>query len=70
MLYVVEVNIIRDLAGELNKMRTWLDHRKLQTVGFRKVRDANVFRVDFESEQQAIAFAQAFAGQIMNRSAA
>ena len=71
MLYIVEVAInAGNLAQELSQMRTWLDHMKSQAIGFRKIPGANICRVDFEHEQEAIAFAQAFAGQLLNRNAA
>lgn len=71
MLYVVEVAIdAGDLIHGLGQMRTWLDHMKFQIIGFRQVPGANVYRVDFESEPQANAFAQAFAGRVLNRTAA
>ena len=70
-LYIVEVSIATgDLAHELSQMRTWLDHMKFQAIGFRQIPGANIFRVDFEGEQEARAFAQAFAGQVLNRIAA
>lgn len=71
MLYNVEVAIeVGKLAQELSQMRTWLDHMKFQAIGFRQIPDTNVYRVDFEGEQEARAFAQAFAGQVLNRTAA
>ena len=71
MLYIVEVAIDSGtLAHELSQMRTWLDHMKLQAIGFRQIPGANICRVDFESEQEARAFAQAFAGRLLNRNAA
>lgn len=71
MFYIVEVAVnAGNLALELSQMRTWLDHMKFQAVGFRQVPGANTCRVDFEGEQQARAFAQAFAGQILSRTAA
>ena len=71
MLYIAEVAIDgENLARELNQMRTWLDHMKCQAIGFRQIPGANVCRVDFGSEQEARAFAEAFAGQVLNRSAA
>ena len=70
-LYIVEVSIAAgDLAHDLSQMRTWLDHMKFQAIGFRQIPGANIFRVDFEGEQEARAFAQAFAGQVLNRIAA
>jgi hypothetical protein len=69
MIYVVEV-ALEDLADELNQMRMWLDHMKFHAIGFRKVSNANTCRVDFEEEQVAKAFAEAFAGQVISRTAA
>jgi hypothetical protein len=71
MLYIVEVAIAAgSLAHELSRMRTWLDHMKFQTIRFRQRPGANICHVDFEGEQEARAFAQAFAGQLLNRTAA
>ena len=71
MLYIVEVAIdAENLAHDLSQMRTWLDHMKFQAIGFRQIPIANICRVDFEGEQEARAFAQAFAGEVLNRSAA
>ena len=71
MLHIVELDIeAGNLAHELSQMRTWLDHMKFQPIGFRQIAGANIYRVDFQSEQEARAFAQAFAGQILNRTAA
>ena len=71
MLYIVEVAIeAGKLAHELSQMRTWLDHMKFQAIGFRQIPGTNVYRIDFEGEQEARTFAQAFAGQILNRTAA
>ena len=68
MLYIVEVAVdSANLALELSQMRTWLDHMRFQAVGFRQVPGVNACRVDFEAEQQAREFAQAFSGQILNR---
>ena len=71
MVYIVEVAVDPgNLAHELSQMRTWLDHMKFHAIGFRQVADATSCRVDFEREQEAMAFAQAFAGQLLNRAAA
>jgi hypothetical protein len=43
---------------------------KFQAIGFRQIPNASICRVDFEGEQEARAFAQAFAGQVLNRTAA
>jgi hypothetical protein len=71
MLYVVEVTVdAGNLAHELSQMRTWLDHMKFQAIGFRQIPRANIWRIDFEGEQEARAFAQAFGGQLIDRTAA
>jgi len=71
MLYIVEVTLdAGHLAHELSQMRTWLDHMKFQAIGFRQIPGANICRVDFQDEPEARAFAQAFAGQVLNRNAA
>jgi hypothetical protein len=70
MPYIVEVPIdLRNLAYEFSDMRTWLDHKKFQAIGFRQIPGANIYRVDFEGEQEARAFAQAFAGRVRSRPA-
>ena len=71
MLYIVEIAIdAGNLAHELNHIRTWLDHMKFQAIGFRQIPGRNTCRVDFQDEQEAMAFAQAFAGRLLNRTAA
>ena len=71
MLYIVEIVIAAgNLAHELSQMRTWLDQMRFQAIGFRQIPGANICRVDFEREQEARAFAQAFSGQVLSRTAA
>jgi hypothetical protein len=71
MLYIVEVTINpQNLAYEFSQMRTCLDHMKLHAIGFRQISVENIFRVDFENEQEATAFAEAFSGQILSRTTA
>jgi hypothetical protein len=71
MLHVVEVAIAAgDLSYELGRMRTWLDRMKFDALGFRRIPDANTYRIDFSGEPEARAFAQAFAGQLLDRTAA
>jgi hypothetical protein len=70
MLYIVEIAMSDgDLAHELSQMRTWLDHMKMQIIGFRQIPDKNICHVDFGNEQEARTFAQAFAGHVLNRAA-
>ena len=67
-MHIVEVAIeAGKLAHEFRQMRTWLDHLKFQAIGFRQIPSTHVCRVYFEGEQEARAFAQAFAGQVLNR---
>ena len=70
MVYVVEIMIEADLATELSQMRTWLDHMKFEPIGFRQIPSKRMCRVDFASEEEAKAFARAFAGEVLNRNAA
>jgi hypothetical protein len=71
VIYIVEVAIeAGKLAHEFGQMRTWLDHLKFQAIGFRQIPGTNVCRIYFEAEQEARAFAQAFAGQVLDRIAA
>jgi hypothetical protein len=71
MLYMVEVAIdVGNLALEFGQMRTWLDHMKFEAIGFRQIPGTNICRINFEDEQEARAFAQAFAGQLLTRTAA
>jgi len=69
MLYVEVAIDAGNLPRELSQMRTWLDHMKFEAIGFRQIPGTNVYRVDFEGEQEARAFAQAFAGEVLNRTA-
>jgi hypothetical protein len=67
-VHIVEVAIeAGKLAHEFRRMRTWLDHLKFQAIGFRQIPGTNVCRVYFEGEEEARAFAKAFAGQVLNR---
>jgi hypothetical protein len=71
MFYIVEVIIdAENLTPQLGQMRSWLDHMKCEAVGFRKIPERNICRVDFEGEEEARAFAEAFSGQILYRTAA
>ena len=67
MLYIVDAG---NLSHVLIEMRTWLDHMKFEAIGFRQIPGTNICRINFEDEQEARAFAQAFAGQVLNRIAA
>lgn len=67
MRFVVEVRRVEgDLIGEMNRMRAWLDHRRLQPSSFRLLRvgEARIVRVRFRTEDDAAAFALEFAGTL------
>ena len=72
MRFVVEVRRVEgELTGEMNRMRAWLDHHRLQPSSFRLVRTGNarIVRVRFKSEDEAAAFASEFAGTLHATSA-
>jgi hypothetical protein len=57
-----------DLPDRMMTMRTWLDHQKLEPDTFRYTPDAwadGIFRVGFKFEHEAMAFAEAFGGQVV-----
>ena len=71
MFYIVEVIIdAENLMPQLRQMIMWLDHMKCEAVGFRKIPEKNICRVDFEREGDARAFVEAFSGRILYRAAA
>jgi len=66
MLYIVEVNARGDLGAAMSNMRSWLDHHRSQPVIFRQVADDGmVFRLEFRSEAEALAFVGAFGGRLI-----
>jgi nitrous oxide reductase accessory protein NosL len=68
MLYTVETQIIgEDIATAMNAMRTWLDRHRFEPDSFRQSKGGlgTTFRIDFKSEAEATAFAQAFAGRFL-----
>ena len=68
MQYLVEVCVSgRGLIDSMAEMRTWLDHRRIEPHGFRHCRDSAriMCHVDFNSEPDAIGFAQAFGGRVV-----
>ena len=65
MLYTVEVGSFGDLGAAMSNMRSWLDHHHSQPVIFRQVAgDGPVFRLEFRSEAEALAFVGAFGGRL------
>jgi len=56
------------LQDEMQNMRTWLDHQRLQPATFRQSKTGSgiVFRAYFETEKEAAAFATAFGGRVQN----
>jgi hypothetical protein len=55
------------LTARMTEMREWLDHRRLQPLVFRYTFETRglVFRVDFNAEADAAAFARAFGGRVV-----
>jgi len=50
----------------MSNMRTWLDHHRSQPVIFRQVAgDGTVFRLEFRSEAEALAFVGVFGGRLI-----
>ena len=65
MLYVVEVGSGGDLGATMSNMRSSLDHHRSQPVIFRQVAgDGTVFRLEFRSEGEALAFSGTFGGRL------
>ena len=54
------------LIGRMALMREWLDHRHFEATTFRYTfaPEGFMFRVEFSVEAQALAFADAFGGQM------
>jgi hypothetical protein len=67
MLYVVKIQRDREyLVNAMSALREWLDARRLEPDAFRCTTDEATltFRVEFKSESQAVACADAFGGQV------
>jgi hypothetical protein len=67
MQYIVEVSVNgRGMVGSMADMRTWLDHKRIEPLGFRHGGDSArlTFQVDFNNETDAIEFARAFGGRM------
>ena len=66
MLYVVEVGSFGgEIGAAMSNMRTWLDHHRSQPVIFRQVAgNGTVFRLEFRSEAEAVAFVGTFGGRL------
>jgi len=72
MRCVVEVAVIEDdLNGQMNRMRAWLDHCRLEPVSFklRRTETGRTVRVLFRTESEAAVFASEFAGSLLGSSA-
>jgi hypothetical protein len=66
MLYVVEIQFAGENFRELiSRVREWLDDRNIQHRGYWLSEPLSVLRVNFEVEDQAQAFAQAFGGVVL-----
>jgi hypothetical protein len=68
MQYIVEVCVSdHGLVDSMADMRTWLDHKRIEPLGFRHCADSKrmTFQVDFNSEPEAAGFARAFGGRMI-----
>ena len=68
MLWSVEIHSdAEDLVRVMAKMREWLDARRIAPDIFRHTVDGSsvTIHLQFKVEREAIAFAQAFAGQLL-----
>ena len=68
MLYVVEFGSFGgDIGAVMSNMRTWLDHQRSQPVFFSQMsgKDGPIFRLEFASEREALAFVGAFGGRLL-----
>ena len=56
------------MVEQMATMRDWLDSEKYQPNAFRYMPDADggEFRVEFQSEDEALKFAQVFGGRMMS----
>jgi hypothetical protein len=55
------------LTARMNAMREWLDHRRVEPSVFRYTFDPPglLYRVDFRTKSDAVAFANQFGGQVI-----
>ena len=68
MQYIVEISVNeRGLVDSMADMRTWLDHKRIEPLGFRHSGDRPqmTFQVDFTAEPDATEFARAFGGRMV-----
>ena len=68
MAFTVEVRLIGgDLITSMRHMRTWLDRQRVEPEAFRHSSGGAgiTFRVDFNLECEAVAFARGFGGRLI-----
>ena len=71
MAYSVEIGCdAEDLATVMSEMREWLDAQRFEPDIFRHIvgRESITIHVQFNLESKAVAFAQAFSGQLVKLS--
>jgi hypothetical protein len=64
---VAEIPVAEDdLNDRMNRMRTWLDHQRVEPISFQLTEGdgGQVVRVVFKTENQATAFAAEFGGSV------
>jgi hypothetical protein len=67
-LHTVEVRLDDDdVAGAMSQMRIWLDHHRFEPDSFRQAAEGaeTRFRLEFKIEGEAVAFAAAFHGRML-----
>jgi hypothetical protein len=72
ILHIVEVRSAGDdMGASMILMRTWLDHRRFEPDSFCQLNDdlGICCRLEFKVESEAVAFASAFGGRIVERTA-
>ena len=70
-MFPVEIRVLegneKAMTARMDTMREWLDHRRCEPSTFRYTFEPRglVFRVHFEAEAEAVAFAKDFGGRVM-----
>jgi hypothetical protein len=67
-MMTVEVQVLaEDVSTPMRNMRQWLDHMRFDPLNFMMKEDAGRFvvRVRFSAAEEAVAFAEHFAGRVL-----
>ena len=72
-MFLVEIRIPHEdrLSKEMSMMRTWLDNQKYEPIAFRySLSEGGIlFKVEFSLQDDALAFASAFGGELIGNAA-